>query len=412
MLLFIKNMHNDTKNAQQTKTMTQKPKSLRQKIRNSSAKQRIASSMFAVLLLLGFVSMPIVSAQNYQQQINDLRDQNSEIKEDVGELEDEASSLEDKIGRLQQRINNIQAQINDNRDKIEELNKRVVEAEAELDKQRGLLGANIRTMYLEGDVSTLEMLASSKDLSEFVDKEQYRTAVQNKIKTTLDTITTLKHELNTKKETVQQRVVEQQSLNADLGAKRAENNQLLSLNEGEQAKLDSKIKKTNKRIEELKRLQAVENMRLFGGGAGTIGGGGYPWGRAKCIHTGQVDGWCSNYDWAVGGSIWNFSTGGYGYRNCTDWVSFRVRSTGKFVPSGMGNANNWDDRAPGKGFKVSSTPKAGAAAVSNGGYYGHVMYVEAVNSDGSIVISDYNRAGTGKYATSTVSASGLRFVYF
>ena len=39
MLLFIKNMHNDTKNAQQTKTMTQKPKSLRQKIRNSSAKQ-------------------------------------------------------------------------------------------------------------------------------------------------------------------------------------------------------------------------------------------------------------------------------------------------------------------------------------------------------------------------------------
>jgi hypothetical protein len=40
-------------------------------------------------------------------------------------------------------------------------------------------------MYLEGKTSTLEMLASSKDLSDFVDKQQSRNAVQSKVKDTM-----------------------------------------------------------------------------------------------------------------------------------------------------------------------------------------------------------------------------------
>ncbi len=369
-------------------------------------------SVATLVFAAGFLFAPVVNAVNFDAQINTLRSQNAETQENVSELEDEATSLKDKINRLQKRINSIQAQINQNQDKISELKIQIGKAEKELERQRSMLGKNIRTMYLEGEISTLEMLASSKDLSEFVDKEQYRTAVQNKIKVTLDKINKLREELDTKKETVERRLGEQQNLNAELSAKRNENHELLSLNQGEQAALDAKIRKTNKQIEELKRLQAIENMRLFGGGTGTLGGGGYPWGHAKCIHNGTVDGPCPNYDWGVNGSVWNPATGGYGYRNCTDWVSFRVRSTGRFVPGGLGNAKTWDDRAPSYGFKVSSKPKAGAAAVSNGGFYGHVMYVEAVNDDGTIVISDYNRAGTGKYATSTISPSGLQFVYF
>lgn len=388
------------------KSVLQSKKTSQQIIRSTGVS--VATLVFAA----GFLFAPVVQAINYDAQINTLRAQNAETQENVDGLEDEATSLKDKINRLQKRINAIQAQINENQDKINELKGQIAKAEKELERQRGMLGENIRTMYLEGEISTLEMLASSKDLSEFVDKEQYRTTVQNKIKTTLDTINELRKELNDKKETVERRLGEQQNLNAELTAKRGENHELLSLNQSERAALDAKLRKNNKRIEELKRLQAIENMRLFGGGAGTLGGGGYPWGHAKCIYNGTVDGYCPNYDWAVNGSVWNPATGGYGYRNCTDWVSFRVRSTGRFVPGGLGNANTWDDRAPSYGFKVSSKPKAGAAAVSNGGFYGHVMYVEAVNSDGTILISDYNRAGTGKYATSTISPAGLRFVYF
>lgn len=363
-----------------------------------------------LLLAVGLVGTTF--AVSFQEQINQLSEKNANRQAELSDLDEEATSLEDKISRIQSKINAIQRQINRYNEEIAKLEKEIKKAEIELEKQRNLLGKNIRAMYLEGDISTLEMLATSKDLSDFVDKQQYRTAVQEKIKTTLDKINALKDQLREKREGIKQRVKEQERLRGEQTTKRNEVQGILALNEGQQAELDAKIKKTSKEIEELKRKQAIENMRLFGGSGGQIGGGGYPWGYAKCIHTGKVDGWCYNYDWAANGSIWNWATGGYGYRNCTDWVSYRVRSTGRFVPGGLGNARNWDDRAPSYGFKVSSTPKAGAAAVSNSGYYGHVMYVEAVNGDGSIIVSDYNRAGTGKYDMNTVSPGGLKFVYF
>lgn len=363
-----------------------------------------------VLALLLASFKPVFAS--LQDQINQLSQDNAEKKDDKSQLADEATSLEDKIGKLQDRVNTLQSQITQNQAEIAKLEVKIKEAEAELDKQKDLLGQNIRAMYVEGDVSTIEMLASSEDLSEFVDKEQYRTSVQEKIKSTLKKITDLKQQLNTQRETYAQRISEQKRNQSQIIAQKTEQDSLLGLNKGEQATLDSAIRNNSKKIEQLKREQAAENVRLFGGSGGVIGGGGYPWGGAKCLHTGQVDGWCPNYDWAVGGSVWNPSTGGYGYRNCTDWVSYRVRSTGRFAPGGLGNANTWDDRAPSFGYSVSGTPKAGDAAVSNGGYYGHVMYVEAVNSNGTIVVSDYNRAGTGKYDTNTISAAGLNFVHF
>jgi surface antigen len=270
-------------------------------------------------------------------------------------------------------------------------------------------------MYLEGQLSTLEVLASSENLSDFVNKEEYRTSVQEKIKETLNKITELKHQLSQQKNEVEVLLKEKQELQNQILSQRNEQNRLLGLNQSQQSSLNKEIKDNFARITELKRQQAIENARLFGGGSGQLGGGGYPWGYAACYHTGQVEGPCPNYDWAVNGSIWNWQTGGYGYRNCTDWVAYRVRVAGGYVPSGLGNAKLWDDRAPAYGYTVSGTPREGAAAVSNSGFYGHVMYVEAVNSDGSIVVSDYNRAGTGKYDMNQLSAStasNLNYVYF
>lgn len=366
----------------------------------------------AVLFSGTLLSTPLSSAESLQEKIDRLNAENARKDNANDELEGDAASLSDKISKLQERINGLQGQINDNQDKIAALAKKIKKTEAELVRQKNLLGENIRVMYLEGDISTLEMLASSQDLSEFVDKQQYRNSVKSKIVSTLDKITDLKHELKDRQDEVQSRLKEQQTMQAELAGRRSETNRLLGLNHSQQSQLDKQIRANNSRIVELKRQQAIENMRLFGGGEGVIGGGGYPWGNAKCLGTGKVDGWCPGYEWGYNGSYLNWNTGGYAYRNCTDWVSYRVRSTGKHAPGGLGNANSWDDRAPSYGFKVSSKPKVGAAAVSNSGYYGHVMYVESVNADGTIVVSDYNRGGTGKYAISTINPSGLRFIYF
>lgn len=378
--------------------------------------RRLMLLALTALFIAGSITgVKMVAAQSLQEQINDLTDQNNQVKAQVNALKVEAASYQDAINQLQAQINQYQAEINARQAESEKIQAEIVAAEAELARQKDLLGQNIKAMYLEGDMSTIEMLATSKNLSDYFDKQQYRDVVKSKIKTTLDKITALKAELQAKKQAVEQIIKQQQELQSAANVQRAEQARLLGFNKSQQAEYNGQMKENQARINELKRQQAIENARLFGGTGGMLGGGGYPWGLAPCIHTGQVEGACYNYDWGVGGVPWNWSTGGYGYRNCTDWVAYRVRIAGGYVPSGLGNAKTWDDRAPSYGFTVSSTPREGAAAVSNSGFYGHVMYVEAVNSDGSIVVSDYNRAGTGKYdmnSLSAATAANLRYVYF
>lgn len=375
------------------------------------APRRAVLLVVALVLTIGSVGATrFVGAQSLQQQINELTAENNQTRAQLNALKIEAGSYQETIDALAAQINAFQAEINRRQAESEELQKQIVIKEKELDKQRDLLGQNIKAMYLEGDISTIEMLATSKSLSDFFDKQQYREVVKDKIKNTLDKITVLKVELQTKREEVEKIIKQQKELRAATAVQKAEQDRLLSMNKSQQSEFNKQIKKNQSEINELKRQQAIENARLFGNGGGQVGGGGYPWGHAPCLHGGHTQGYCYDYEWGYSGSYYNWSTGGYAFRNCTDYVAWRTGA-----PGGLGNAKSWDDRAPAYGLTVSSTPRVGAAAVSNSGYYGHVMYVEAVNGDGSIIISDYNRAGPGEYGVSTLSAgtaSNLRYVYF
>ena len=382
--------------------------------RNKSNRIRVLSVLLAVTFVVASVMFynGIAGADRFDEQIDTLQDQNAGYQNRVEELTTEAESYQDAINKLEGQINSLQQAIVANQQASAKLEKEIKAKEAELIHQREVLGESIKAMYLEGQISTLEILAASRDISDFVNKEVARNAVQNRIKTLVDEITQLKLELEQQQRELQARIRDQKNQQAELNAAQAEQAELLSYTEDQRSSFNAKINKNKNRISDLYRQQALENIRRFGGSGGQIGGGGYPWGYAKCKWTGKVDGWCSNYDWAVGGSVNNWSTGGYGYRNCTDWTAWRVKTTGRYVPSGLGNAKQWDDRAPSYGFTVSSTPKEGSVAISNYGYYGHTMYVEAVNDDGTITVSDYNRAGTGKYDINVINPSGLQFVYF
>ena len=385
---------------------------------NLGSRTRLTSLVILVLFVFSAVLIPIVAADHYNEQIRKLRTENQQTQSLVDELAAEAKILEDAIDKMQKQIEALQAQIVANRDKSAKLKADIVVAEKELERQKDVLGQNIKAMYLEGQITTLEMLATSKDLSQFVDKQQYRDVVKSKIKAQVDEITTLRLELQSQRDEVERLIIEDEKLRREVASQQAERNRLLNLNQAEQAEYNRKIAENQEKIQDLKQQQFLENVRRFGGGDGVIGGGGYPWGHAPCLSGGQVDGWCYDYEWGYDDNWRNWATGGYAYRNCTDWVAWRISQDGKTVPPGMGNATMWDNRAPSFGFQVTYTPTKGAAAVQNTTIkpewegYGHLMYVEAVHEDGTITISDYNRAGTGKYAISRIDPRGLVFVIF
>lgn len=99
----------------------------------------------------------------------------------------------------------------------------------------------------------------------------------------------------------------------------------------------------------------------------------------------------------------------YDYGYCTWYVKNR---RGASLPNSLGNANTWYSRAAAAGMAVGSVPRPGAVGTTTRGSLGHVVYVESVNGDGSITISEMNAAaGWGNTNTRTASASEFVYIY-
>lgn len=80
----------------------------------------------------------------------------------------------------------------------------------------------------------------------------------------------------------------------------------------------------------------------------------------------------------------------YDYGQCT-WHVFNKRAAiGKGISTYWWNANNWANGAKNDGFTVNSTPEVGAIAQTTAGWLGHVAFVERVNADGTILVSEMN----------------------
>jgi surface antigen len=372
--------------------------SLIQKLKNNSVIiSRVLAGLLIGVFIAGAATSGIARADNFDAQINQLQSQNNTLQSQKQDLLAEASSLEATIAALQAQISSLESQIQQNQAKADSLKRQIAATEAELAVQKKILGENIRAMYLEGDMSTMEMLASSHDLGEYVDKEQYRLTVKDKIKASMDKINSLRDELNKQKTTLDKTIADQRAMQDQLGAQRAEQNRLLALNAGQRSSLDSEIRANSSKIGSLRAQQAAANARLFGSGLRNVSDGtGYPWANVQPFPNAIPDPW------------------GMYVRQCVSYTAWKVANSGRYMPywGGRGNANMWDDNARAAGIPTDYNPRPGDVAISNAGYYGHAMYVEAVYGDGTIYISQYNGSWDGRYSEARISAAGLVFIHF
>lgn len=87
---------------------------------------------------------------------------------------------------------------------------------------------------------------------------------------------------------------------------------------------------------------------------------------------------------------------------CTWYVASRRQ-----VPSNWGNAYTWLFRARAAGYATGSVPRAGAIGWEHGN---HVVYVEGVNADGTVNISEMNWGGRPGVVHNRTTAPG-EFLY-
>ncbi|PID31026.1 hypothetical protein CSA80_00190 [Candidatus Saccharibacteria bacterium] len=378
---------------------------------------KTVSLVALAILVAGSALLPawrsFVWADTYQAQIDALRQENAEKRSVVAGLEEQAKNYADVITKLQKQIETLQASIKANQSLQAKLQKQIAEAQAEIDRQRAILAADVKAMYVDGTPSSLEMLAASKSLSDFVDKQEYRSRVQNKLQETLKKIAALEKQLQLEKARVEQLIRDLQIQQADLNATRAKQWELLNLNEQQQEAYNAEIAANNSRVAQLQAQQAAANRQLSGGSPGAVvpgdpSHGGYP-AQAQSPWGGY---WGTNYPKDNTVDNWGMYN-----RECVSYTAWKVHSTYGYMPywGGYGNANQWPGNAARAGIPTSSTPKVGSVAVWNVGYYGHVMWVEAVNADGSVWVSQFNYDFTGRYSEMLISpgmAANLTYIYF
>lgn len=379
--------------------------------RYGTAKVRFGTLVFGALMVSGMVapyfSGHVARADKYDEQINAIKLQIADYDNRRNDLRAQADNLQNKIADLQLQQQQIQAQINLTTAERNSLQQKIAELEAKIKRQATALSESLKTQYLNGEMSALDILMNSHSISDYVDRQTQQKVVSDNIKKSVDSIKSMKIDLEKKKKRTEVLLASQQDQKAALGASRQEQQTLLDQTKGQDAAYQALTRQSNDRIAQLKQQQAAEiaaRMRAKGGNrlktaAGTACGGGYP------------DRWCHAPKDSMVDSYGMYS------RECVSYAAFKVASTygwPSYWTRGGNDAKNWLGRARGYGIPTGSTPKPGAVAVMRNGTYGHVAWVESVNSDGTFNYSDYNSDNRGNYAMHYNASPGLfdGYIYF
>lgn len=327
--------------------------------------------------------------------IADCQNQITNNNNAVAQLRSEASSYADAISRLNSQIGLLQGAIDANTAQQTSLKQQIDAAQAEINHQRTILAADVKAGYVDGTPSTLELLATSKDLSDFVDKQEYRTRVQNNLQESLKKIAALQKQLQSQKAQVEALLAEQSAQKAQLDSAYAEQASLLNYNQSQQAAYNAQTSANQSKLQALIAAQRAANndvspnslyLLRFPGNVSRINENAYPYANAGfgmstapgCVDNDGPDQW------------------GYCTRQCVSFTAWAVAASGRSAPYYYGNAKDWVAAAYRRGIPVyTSNPQVGDVVISTSGTWGHAMYVMEVSGN-SARIAEYNQQLNGR----------------
>lgn len=375
----------------------------------------IVAAALLVAVTGSFQIISVVYADQYDDQINAL-------KREINSYENEADKLSKKADTLQNALNKISAEkallqkrIDASEVTYKKLKAEIKQTKADIATNKVALGDTLADIYIGGEVTPIEMLASSQNISDFLNEQEYQSSVRDQLVGKINEIQALEAKLEKDKKAIERVLKDQKQQRALLTKKENERAQLIRETKGKESAYQNLIAKNNDNIEAVRRQQveanraaaAAEGINVISQGSC---GGGYP-----SVARSSSGYWGCRYGKDVGVDNWGMYN-----RECVSYVAFKIAQDGKHMPAwgrtGAANAMYWPDRATQDGipWDYASNPQRGDAAVWKTGRHGHVMYVEAVNdAKTQVLVSDYNFYGTGQYgAPRWMPISNTYFIHF
>lgn len=203
--------------------------------------------ILCVFLSICLVSMPVALSvtttgaediNSLEQQLEELEQQNEEYqaildktKADIEEKEAYSEALVKKIEVLDDKIVLTRESIADLNADIDQKQKDIEQANTDIEDQVDALCSRLRTIYMAGSASDLEIVLGAKDFSDLIDKMSLVKILSNYDKELIEDINVQLDEITAQKEALEADKTELESKQAELEADLTEFNTLLEEND-------------------------------------------------------------------------------------------------------------------------------------------------------------------------------------
>lgn len=162
----------------------------------------------------------------------------------LNEVRGEVSTLQGRLAALDQSINTLNARINQNSREVAAVEQEIARQEAELVVRKNQSKELVRTVYQQSQVSSLEILVGSNNLSDFIDKSQYLDSAREKVTVVADQISALKDQLAKRRTALEANRRELAANRQAVGVERAKQAELLVSTQGQESAYQAQVEKT------------------------------------------------------------------------------------------------------------------------------------------------------------------------
>lgn len=406
------------------------------------------------VLSLGALA-PSVNAQDFDSKIETVNSSIANINEKKSAVNSTIDTLAKELSDVQTKIDTTQAKKAEVQEQIETLKAEIAKLEKVIAERNTRLEEQARSVQTNGARSYLDFLLNAESLSDAVSRIGVVMDLMSANRELMQQQAEDKKQVESKEEAQQEKLAEQEAAEKELASLQTELNDTFSKNKvllanlsqeelAEIAKRDGLVAEKEafqKRLAEEKAKAEAEAARIaeasrqalaaqasqsqttatqtsYEAPAPAAASTASTSTASSSTSTPAAQTQTSSYTYTTGGgfpavdpSFRASLNGGY-FGQCTYYVFNRMAQVGTPIGhSMMGNAAEWPSYARSYGYSVSHSPSAGSAIVFQQGLagadptYGHVAFVEAVNADGSVYISEMNVRGLNVISYRTISAS-------
>ena len=421
---------------------------------NHLKKRLLTVLVTGTVLSLGALA-PSVNAQDFDSQIETVNSSIANINEKKSAVNSTIDSLAKELSDVQTKIDATQAKKAEVQEAIETLKAEIAKLEKVIAERNSRLEEQARSVQTNGARSYLDFLLNAESLSDAVSRIGVVMDLMSANRELMQQQAEDKKQVESKEEAQQEKLAEQEAAEKELASLQTELNDTFSKNKvllanlsqeelAEIAKRDGLVAEKEafqKRLAEEKAKAEAEAARIaeasrqalaaqasqsqttatqtsYEAPAPAAASTASTSTASSSTSTPAPAAQTSSYTYTAGGgfpavdpSFRASLNGGY-FGQCTYYVFNRMAQVGTPIGhSMMGNAAEWPSYARSYGYSVSHSPSAGSAIVFQQGLagadptYGHVAFVEAVNADGSLYISEMNVRGLNVISYRTISAS-------